>query len=62
MATITFRVTPAPEGGYVGQAIGHAIFTQGETRQELAESAREAAEVHFGEPVEVVLELVEVGA
>lgn len=56
MTTITFRVTPAPEGGYVAQAIGHSIVTQGETEIELAENAQEAARVHLGEPVEVVLE------
>lgn len=57
MTTITFRVHPAPEGGYIAQAIGHAIFTQGETQIELAENAQEAARAHLGEPVEVVLEM-----
>jgi len=53
MTTITFRVSPAPEGGYVAQAIGHAIFTQGETQWGIKESASQAAALHFGKPVMV---------
>jgi len=57
MTTVTFRITPDPDGGYVASAIGHSIFTQAETQCELAEIAREAARVHLGEPVDVKLEL-----
>lgn len=50
MTTITFRVTPDPDGGYVASAIGHSIVTQAETQWELDLNARDAVVAHFGKP------------
>lgn len=44
---ITFVVADAPGGGYVARAIGHAIFTQADSRRELRRRIREAITCHF---------------
>lgn len=35
------------DGGYTARALGHSIFTQGETLEELRKNVREAADCHF---------------
>lgn len=47
MAEIIFLVEPDPDGGLVARALGHAIFTQAETEDELREMVREAVRCHF---------------
>jgi predicted RNase H-like HicB family nuclease len=37
------------DGGYVASALGHAIFTQGETLEELRTQVRDAVQCHFGD-------------
>jgi predicted RNase H-like HicB family nuclease len=49
MTEIIFLVEEDPEGGYVAQAIGESIFTQGETMAELREMVRDAVQCHFEE-------------
>jgi hypothetical protein len=44
---IIFSVEEAPDGGYTERALGHAIFTQGETLEELREMVRDAVNSHF---------------
>jgi len=44
---IIFSVQESPEGGYEAQALGHDIFTQGETLEELREMVRDAVKCHF---------------
>jgi hypothetical protein len=44
---IIFTVEDAPEGGYTARALGHAIFTQGETLEELRQMVRDAVNCHF---------------
>jgi len=44
---IIFSVEESPEGGYEAQALGHDIFTQGETMEELREMVRDAVRCHF---------------
>ena len=44
---IIFSVQESPEGGYEAQALGHDIFTQGETMEELREMVRDAVKCHF---------------
>ncbi len=46
---IIFSVLESPEGGYEAQALGHDIFTQGETMDELREMVRDAVRCHFDE-------------
>jgi hypothetical protein len=46
MTEIIFLVEDDPEGGYTDQAIGEAIFTQGETKEKLQAMIRDAARCH----------------
>ena len=49
MNEIVFSVEQAPEGGFIARALGHSIFTEGETEQELREMVRDAVRCHFDE-------------
>lgn len=44
---ISFSVHDSPEGGYEARALGHAIFTQAETIEELKTMVRDAVRCHF---------------
>jgi hypothetical protein len=46
---IIFSVEESPEGGYEARALGHAIFTQAETLEELRAMVRDAVRCHFDE-------------
>lgn len=46
---IIFSVQESSEGGYEAQALGHDIFTQGETLENLREMVRDAVKCHFDE-------------
>jgi hypothetical protein len=46
---IIFSVQESPEGGYEARAIGHSIFTQADTLDELKQNVREAVRCHFGD-------------
>ena len=46
-AEIIFSVQPSPEGGYEARALGHDIFTQGDSFYELREMVRHAVKCHF---------------
>lgn len=45
---IVFVAQNSPEGGYEARALGHAIFTQAESLDELREMVRDAVCCHFG--------------
>ena len=47
---IVFLVEEDVEDGYIAQALGHSIFTQGETLDELREMIKDAIHCHFDEP------------
>ncbi len=49
MNEIIFIVEEAPEGGFTAQALGHSIFTEADTWEELKEAAQEAVRCHFEE-------------
>lgn len=49
MNEIIFQIDEAPEGGYTAKALGHAIFTEAETLDELRANARDAVRCHFDE-------------
>ena len=49
-AEIVFLVEQQPDGGFVAEAVGHAIVTQAETMEELRRMARDAVGCHFDEP------------
>jgi predicted RNase H-like HicB family nuclease len=44
---LIFEVRDAEEGGYTARALGHPIFTQADTWDDLRENVREAATLHF---------------
>lgn len=46
---VIFEVRDGEEGGYYARALGHAIFTQAETWEELRTNAREATALHFAD-------------
>ncbi len=47
MQEIIFVVVESPEGGYEAEALGHSIFTEGETWSELKTNIVEAVLCHF---------------
>jgi hypothetical protein len=49
LGEIIFMVTEAPEGGYTAQALGHSIFTEADTWDELKEAVQDAVRCHFEE-------------
>jgi hypothetical protein len=44
---IIFAVQESPEGGFEARALGHSIFTQAETMEELKAMIRDAVICHF---------------
>jgi len=44
---IIFLIEEAPEGGYTARALGHAIFTEGESVDEIRANVRDAVCCHF---------------
>ena len=44
---VIFEVHDAEEGGYFARALGHAIFTQAETWEELRANVLESISLHF---------------
>jgi len=49
MSEVVFLVEEAPEGGFTARALGHAIFTEADTFDQIEEIARDALLCHFGE-------------
>lgn len=47
MTEIILLVEEAAEGGYTARALGHSIFTESETLEELRHNIREAVACHF---------------
>ncbi|MFZ1007605.1 MAG: 2-oxoisovalerate dehydrogenase [Candidatus Sulfotelmatobacter sp.] len=46
---IVFSVAESPEGGYEARALGHSIFTEAESMDELKHNVRDAVRCHFDE-------------
>lgn len=44
---LIFEVRDAEEGGYFARALGHAIFTEADTWEQLRANALEATALHF---------------
>jgi hypothetical protein len=49
MSEIIFSVEESTDGGYEARALGHSIFTQAETIDELKTMVRDAVRCHFDE-------------
>jgi hypothetical protein len=47
---IIFAVSESPEGGYEARALGHSIFTQADTMEELKTMVQDAVRCHFEPP------------
>lgn len=50
MSELVFLVEEDLDGGYSARALGEAIFTQGNTREELSQNIRDAVQCHFDTP------------
>lgn len=46
---LIFEIRDAEEGGYCARALGHSIFTQAETWEELRRNVLDAVSLHFEE-------------
>lgn len=44
---IIFTVEESPEGGYEARALGHSIFTEADTLEELKSALQDAVRCHF---------------
>ena len=44
---IIFVVEESPEGGYEAKAVGHSVFTEAETIDELKRNIQDAVRCHF---------------
>lgn len=49
MSEIVFLVEDAAEGGLTARALGHSIFTEADSYDELREQVRDAVQCHFDE-------------
>ena len=49
MSEIIFVVEEDETGGYTARALGESIFTEAETREELAVNAKDAVRCHFAD-------------
>jgi len=49
MSEIVFLVEDAAEGGVIARALGHSIFTEADSYDELREQVRDAVQCHFDE-------------
>lgn len=61
MKEITFIVEEDLEGGFTARALGEAIFTEGDTMEELRVNLREAVDAHFDDgqaPQSIRLQIV----
>ena len=57
MTEIIFIIEESPEGGYEARALGHSIFTEGETIEELKENVKEAIRCHFEVDIPKIIRL-----
>lgn len=49
---LIFEIRDAEEGGYYARALGHAIFTEADTWEELRKLVLEAVSLHFEDSAE----------
>ena len=49
MSEIVFLVEDAAEGGLTARALGHSIFTEADSYDELRDHVRDAVQCHFDE-------------
>ena len=44
---ILFIVSESPEGGFEARSLGHSVYTEADSMDELREQVRDAVAVHF---------------
>lgn len=49
MNEIIFLIEESPEGGYTAKAMGHSIYTDAETIEDMKKSITDAVKCHFDE-------------
>jgi hypothetical protein len=49
MNELIFLVEDAPEGGFTARALGHSIFTEADSLEDLRSNVRDAVHCHFDE-------------
>lgn len=47
MSELVFEVTQESDGGFVAEALGESIVTQGDSWEELRDNVREAVQAYF---------------
>lgn len=57
MTEIIFLVEESHEGGYEARALGHSIFTEAETLEELKDNVKEAIRCHFEADIPKIIRL-----
>ena len=58
---IVFEVAESPDGGFEARAVGHSIFTMGDSWDELKFMVKDAVLCHFNDdemPSEIKIQLV----
>jgi hypothetical protein len=53
MNEIIFLVEEDPEGGFNARGLGHSIFTEAESMEELKRNIREAISCHFDKDMDI---------
>lgn len=46
---VVFLIEESMDGGYEAKALGHPIFTEGESLDEIKESVKDAVRCHFND-------------
>jgi hypothetical protein len=49
MSEIVFLVEDDPAGGFTARALGHSVFTDGDSLDEIRANVRDAVRCHFDE-------------
>lgn len=49
MNELIFLVEDDPAGGYIARALGHSVFTEADTLDELRRNVRDAVDCHFAQ-------------
>lgn len=57
MDEVIFMVKESDEGGYEASALGHAIFTEADSWDELKTNVKDAVVCHFDDLTEVIIKL-----
>ncbi|MBN2175997.1 MAG: hypothetical protein JW731_17840 [Bacteroidales bacterium] len=57
MSEIIFIAEESSEGGFEARALGHSIYTEGETIESLKQNIREAIQCHFEDDAPKVVRL-----